>query len=22
MAWMAAGVKETSILHQDEAGFD
>ena len=22
MAWMAAGVKETSILKQDEAGFD
>ena len=22
MAWMAAGVKETSILNQDEAGFD
>ena len=22
MAWMAAGVKEASILHQDEAGFD
>ena len=22
MAWMAAGVKEASVLHQDEAGFD
>jgi hypothetical protein len=22
MAWIAAGEKETSILHQDEAGFD